>query len=127
MSRLKDKYTTYNDKKVIDLLIEFPSIFYTDKPKEEDIKKLKRFLFENEFNNIVLYHGTSSEFDIMEQGLKPTTLNRRNSYQSTSGFVYLSLFKGLAEQYAEIAYPQQQIKVYKVIVPIEDLKPDKDR
>ena len=124
LERLNPKM--YSDRKAIDLLKEFPDLFHGNETPE-GIKNLEKFLKQHINENIILYHGTSSEFDIENQGLLPTSMKRRNSMQSGSGFVYLSLFPNMAKTFAEIAFPRKDIQVYEVIVPIEDLKPDKDQ
>jgi len=118
--------TMYQDRKSIDLLKEFPDLFHGD-VTPDSMKELHRFLREHINENIIMYHGTSADFDIENQGLLPTSLKRRNSMQSSSGFVYLSLFPNMAKTFAEMAFPNKKVQVYKVTVPIEDLKPDKDQ
>ena len=63
----------------------------------------------------------------MSQGILKTTSRRRNSAQSTSGFVYLSLYPDSARTFGELAYPKQDVLVYSVDIKIKELKPDSDQ
>jgi hypothetical protein len=100
-------------------------MFYGE-PAQKDIKALASYLWKNE-NTIRLYHGTSAQIPILEQGLKPTTARTAKSLQSSRGFVYLSVFPGMAQMFGEMAYPHRDIAVYAVDIPIRLLKPDKDQ
>ena len=63
----------------------------------------------------------------MHQGMLKTTLHRRNSYQSASGYVYLSIWPSSARMFGELAYPKQDVTVYAVDVKIRELLPDLDQ
>ena len=73
-----------------------------------------------------MYHGTDKNADIIGQGLLKTSNKNRKSYQSESGYVYLSPFEGTAKTFGEMANPYGS-KVYSVDVPIRYLLPDKDQ
>jgi hypothetical protein len=91
-------------------------------------KKFRQFLFQHKNDNIRLYHGTSDQHDVMNQGLLPTSAKRRLSLQSGSGYVYLSYDPRRALSFATYGYPgQQRYVVYAVTVPIRKLKPDPDQ
>lgn len=101
-------------------------IFYND-PNQQEVDELNKFLITNKDKEVYLYHGTRGDYPILEQGLKPTTKTRRNSYQSASGFVYLSVFPGSAKNFANAAFPTRKTVVYKVRTKISELKPDLDQ
>lgn len=97
--------------------------FFVDK----NIDGFNRWLKEHSEDFVILYHGTGESIDVKNQGLLKTSKKRRRSYQSTSGYVYLSLYPSTARLFGEIAYPYDRSKVYAVTVKIKDLKPDTDQ
>ena len=76
---------------------------------------------------VVLYHGTSANIPVMTEGLRKTSLKTKRSIQSETGYVYLSLWPDSARTFGEISYPYDDVKVYAVIVKVQDLRPDKDQ
>jgi hypothetical protein len=97
-------------------------------PNSKRVKQFQTWLNQNPYvNELTLFHGTSAEFPIMSQGLLTTTKKRRNSYQSTSGFVYLSVFPSSARMFGQMAFPTKKIVVYAVTLTIAKLKPDLDQ
>lgn len=94
---------------------------------KEDIGKLNKFLRDNKYKAIKLYHGTSIENDIDNKGLLKTKISTKKSIQSMPGYVYLSLYKETAKTFAEIAYPHNNVVVYEVHVQIASLLADKDQ
>jgi RNA polymerase sigma factor (sigma-70 family) len=96
-------------------------------PSQESISRLKNWLKENPEAIVRMYHGTAAKHPIKEQGILPTSANRRNSLQSRSGFVSLSIYPGMAKTFAEMAYPQQDVTVYPVEVPVRMLVADVDQ
>lgn len=86
----------------------------------------KRFLA-NRDQLVRLYHGTAANLPIMEQGLLPTSARRRRSLQSTSGYVYLSVYPGAAKDFGRMGNSGRAIEVYKVEIPIRILLADKDQ
>lgn len=76
---------------------------------------------------IKLYHGTHPSHDIMNQGLLPTSNERRLSLQSGSGHVYLATTPEMAKQFGDIGNGINNSKVYEVSVPVHKLLPDKDQ
>jgi hypothetical protein len=56
----------------------------------------------------------------------PTSAKRRNSYQSTSGYVYLSVWPSLARTFGELGNPYDDVVVYAVDIKVKELKPDLD-
>lgn len=73
-----------------------------------------------------LYHGTHPNLPILEEGLRPTSLSRRRSYQSTSGYVYLAVTPERAETFGRMGNGGQ-CRVYEVIVSLRRLKADLDQ
>ncbi len=107
--------------------IDIKKYIYNDIPSKEDINNLSSLLRSNKDSFITLYHGTSVKHKVTEQGLLRTTARRRNSYQSESGYVYLSLFPSSARLFGELAYPHDKVCVYAVNIRIGELKADKDQ
>lgn len=96
-------------------------------PTDKEIKSLNTYLQQNKDKTIRLYHGTNADFDIANEGLKPTSSRTRKSLQSASGFVSLSVYPGMARTFGEMAYPGKAIKVHAVEIPISKLKADLDQ
>jgi hypothetical protein len=96
----------------------------TDKKKVEQFNKWLKSHSEEECE---LYHGTSANLPILKEGLKRTSAKTKKSYQSQTGFVYLSIYPSSAEMFGSIAYPQKEISVYAITVKIKELLPDKDQ
>lgn len=94
---------------------------------DEDIKELNKFLKDNKYKALKLYHGTSADIDIENEGLLKTKEGTKKSMQSETGYVYLSMFKDMAKTFGDIAYPRKNIIVYEVHVQIISLMPDKDQ
>lgn len=94
---------------------------------DENIKALNDFLRSNKGNLIRLYHGTGANNDIENEGLKTTKETTKKSFQSQTGFVYLSIFKDSAKLFGDVAYPYQDTKVVEVEIAISNLKADKDQ
>ncbi len=121
-------------KTPINLLKESPlKDLYYKSPDDitiKDIQLFNKWLRANKKLAIYLYHGTglNNEADIKLKGLLPTSIKRRNSYQSASGFVYLSPFPYLADRFASMVASTNHTEkvIYEVILPIEALLPDKD-
>jgi CMP-2-keto-3-deoxyoctulosonic acid synthetase len=104
----------------------FSSVAY-DEPTVEVIKELSRFLRNNKAETVRLYHGTAESIPVLDEGLKPTTNKTKRSLQSTTGYVYLSIYPGMAKTFGEIAYPGKKINIYAVDVPVSLLKADTDQ
>lgn len=116
------------EHRVIDLRKEpSASVIYNEQCTTDDIRSFNKWLRAHANDYVRLYHGTSSKFDIMHQGLLKTSARRRNSYQSASGYVYLSIYPSSARTFGEIAYPQQEITVYAIDIKIRELCPDTDQ
>ena len=115
------------EHRVIDLRKEpSASVIYNEECTEKEVKAFSKWLRVHSDDYVRLYHGTSSKFDIIHQGMLKTTLHRRNSYQSASGYVYLSIWPSSARMFGELAYPKQDVTVYAVDVKIRELLPDLD-
>ena len=104
----------------------FEELFYTSNPDAKKLKEFQKWLNDNPNTVLRLYHGTDKNADILGQGLLKTSNKNRKSYQSESGYVYLSPFEGTAKTFGEMANPYGS-KVYSVDVPIRYLLPDKDQ
>jgi hypothetical protein len=102
-------------------------LFYGTLPTPKRIQELNQFLNRNPERMIRLYHGTDAKLPIMEKGLLPTSTMRRRSLQSGSGYVYLSVYHGMANDFGRMGNPGKVIEVYKVEIPIRMLSPDKDQ
>lgn len=111
----------------------FAKYFFSERtpPKTSELAK---WLRDHREDFVTLYHGTAAINKIREQGIKPTTTNRRNSYQSTSGYSYVSVYPGMAEAFGRYAGlnrgPDEngnKIAVYPVMIQIKNLRPDIDQ
>lgn len=105
---------------------EWHDVFYGN-PSPEKVRELGIWLRDHPNDFVRLYHGTAATHPIMEQGLLPTSGQRRNSMQSGAGFVYLSVYPGMAKDFATMAYPGKPVKVYAVEVTVRRLLPDTDQ
>jgi hypothetical protein len=105
---------------------QWHDVFYGN-PSPERIKALASFLRSDPNRFITLYHGTASDLPVMEEGLLPTSPSRAKSYQSSPGYVYLSVYPGNAKNFGELAYPGEDITVYAVNVTARRLLPDTDQ
>jgi hypothetical protein len=107
---------------------QFHNIFYSDNHSDKELKEFKKKLRKNKGEDYVLmYHGTSCNNPIMEQGIKRTKNSTKKSLQSQTGYVYLTVYPTMAKTFAETAYPYDDVCVYQVFVKIKDLKPDTDQ
>lgn len=105
---------------------QFSKYFYKDVTVKE-IKEFNKFLNTHKEHYVLLYHGTSSQIPVLNQGLYKTSQKTKKSLQSQSGFVYLSIFPDMAKTFGKMAYPYDDINVYEVFVKIKELKPDLDQ
>jgi len=104
----------------------FHNVFYKD-PTPEALKELRAFLKQEPDRFFRLYHGTSAEHPILEDGLLPTSSRRRRSLSSSAGFVYLSVFPGMAEDFGRMGAPGRPIQVYAVVTTARNLLADADQ
>lgn len=126
--QLFEKYLEYRYTPVARTFdIETIDLFEVNAFKNKDIDKLNKFLRKNQYKALKLYHGTSIEHDIENDGLLKTKQKTKKSIQSQPGYVYLSLYKDMAKTFGEMAYPMKDIVVYEVHVQIKSLLPDKDQ
>ncbi len=98
------------------------------------IERLAKWLREHRMDFVRMYHGTSVRNDVMGKGLLPTTTSRRNSYQSASGYVYLSIYPGMAYQFGRMASLNasddvngNRVSVYAVDLTVRRLSADLDQ
>lgn len=99
-------------------------------PQAYDKKRIAAFnswLKAHEEEECELYHGTDAKLPILQQGLIKTTARTKKSYQSQTGYVYLSIYPETAKLFGEIAYPGSRISVYAVVLKIKELLPDPDQ
>ena len=98
-------------------------------PDSKTISDFNKWLKEHKEDYIRLYHGTalSNDEDIRKNGIKKTTSNRRKSYQSTSGFVYLSRFPDMAKTFGDMNNMSGKTIVYACDLKIKELKADLDQ
>lgn len=90
---------------------------------------LRNFIRGRRREYVVLYHGTTRERAerIIVEGLKPTTSTRRNSYQSASGYCYLTPDHEMAKAYAMHGAPMApDHTVLRIIARFNRLQPDGD-
>lgn len=99
-------------------------------PTKEKAREVQRWVkdhsdvYKNEY--VVLYHGTDPTLPISQEGLKPTSVNRRRSYQSRSGYVYLAITPERAKTFGDLGNSGNSV-VYAVRVRVRDLKADTDQ
>ncbi len=99
-------------------------VFYGDGTPEK-IRALGKFLAKDRNR---MYHGTDANLPILTQGLLPTTAHkRRRSFQSSIGFVHLSIYPGIAKMFGEFGNPMKPVAVYAVDLAVRHLLPDKDQ
>jgi hypothetical protein len=117
-----------NTNKILNLIedSETRDMFFRE-PTDDDINFLNKYLKNNKFNLIELYHGTSSKNDIIEIGLLTTKIKTKKSLQSTPGYVYLSVFEDMAKKFGSFAYPTDDTVTYKITVPVYFIEPDLDQ
>lgn len=75
---------------------------------------------------VVLYHATGISIPVLEQGLLPTSVTRRRSYQSTSGYVYLAPTPERAKTFGDLGNGGRS-RIYAVKVPVKALRADTDQ
>ena len=101
-------------------------VFFRE-PTIRTVAEMRRWIKAHYGEYVVMYHGTDSRIPVQSEGLLPTSARRRRSLQSQSGYVYLSVFPGMAQTFGEMAYPGRKISVYGVWVMVGDLLPDRDQ
>ena len=93
----------------------------------KSVKEINKILRDNKFKKIKLFHGTSPNVPVMEDGLKTTKEKTKKSLQSETGYVYLSIYPSSAKMFGDMAYGISNAIVYEIDIPIIYLKPDKDQ
>lgn len=111
----------------------FQHLFY-GQPTPQEIRAFSAWLRGRPNDFVRLYHGTAAVNPIYEKGILPTSTGRRNSIQSSSGYVYLSVFPGMARdfgRYAALNRPAAddgaRVAVYPVTRTIRSLLADLDQ
>lgn len=93
---------------------------------QKDVDDFNRWLQQHKNEYVRLYHGTSKRNNISDEGIKKTSSKNRKSYQSQSGYVYLSRYPNMARSFGEINN-MSDTQVYAVDIKIKDLLPDLDQ
>lgn len=111
----------------------FHHIFYGN-PTRQEVAEFSSWLRARPNAFVRLYHGAPAALNIEEEGLLPTSSNRRNSLQSTSGFVYLSAYPGMAFDFGHYASLNRspaadgaRVAVYPVTITVRRLVADLDQ
>jgi len=103
---------------------------FQEYPDDERVKHVKQWLKDKsdryENNYVTMYHGTGEGIPIAEEGIKPTSEDRRRSYQSTSGYAYLAPTYAGAKLFGDLGNMSKS-KVYAVKVLVRNLKADLDQ
>ena len=100
---------------------------YSEGYGKELVGEFNKWLKTHKEDYVRLYHGTGARHDILGKGILKTTMRRRNSIQSESGYVYLTVYPDTARTFGELGNPYDKVKVYSVVVKIKELKPDTDQ
>jgi hypothetical protein len=122
--------TRYNvgDKFEMGTIIDNP--FQEGSPSQYKAKRITEYFNKNndKYNPkyIILYHGTSQNVPIESKGLLPTSYERRRSYQSQSGYIYLANTPERAMTFGQLGNQGKSV-VYEVVVPINRILPDLDQ
>lgn len=101
---------------------EFNEYIYSDHSSisRTKIDEFNKWLKSHKNDKAILFHGTSENIPVLStdkvigQGLKRTSARTKKSYQSQTGFVYLSIYPSSAKMFGEMAYPNKKIKVYAI-------------
>ncbi|MEJ8837644.1 GNAT family N-acetyltransferase [Ramlibacter sp. AN1133] len=103
-------------------------------PSAQDIAEFARWLRERPDCFVRLYHGTAAKHPVQEQGLLPTSMRRRNSYQSANGYVCASVYPSHAHQFGVMSALNSggdvsgyRVAVYPVTVTLRRLCADLDQ
>jgi hypothetical protein len=106
---------------------EWHDVFYGT-PTPQALTRLRVWLRDHQDANIVLFHGTKEKYPVMTQGLLPTGRGRRNSFQSRSGYVSLSVYPGHAVDFARLGGNyRDEVALYRVTIPVRRALPDTDQ
>lgn len=99
-------------------------------PSSKNVQLMKEWLRQHSdrynMEYVILYHGTNPHIPVMEQGLLPTSAERRRSFQSTSGYVYLSATPEMAKVFGELGNSGKCV-VYEVRIPFRRMLADMDQ
>lgn len=111
----------------------FHHLFY-GQPSSEEVREFGRWLRQNRNAFVRLYHGTAAVNPVLQEGLLPATQRRRNSLHSSSGYVCLSVYPGMAHQFGVYASLNRsrdaqgrKVLVYPVVKTIGSLLADRDQ
>lgn len=111
----------------------FRHLFY-GQPTPQEIRAFSSWLRSRPNDFVRLYHGTAAVNPIHGEGILPATSSRRNSLQSASGYVCLSVFPGLARGFGGFACLNKpaasdgaRVAVYPVTRTIRSLLADLDQ
>ena len=106
---------------------EWHDVFYNT-PTPKGMTRLRVWLRDHPDAELVMYHGTKAKYPILTQGLLPTGRGRRNSLQSRSGFVSLSVYPGHAHSFGLMGGTySDEVALYRVTIPVRRAVPDPDQ
>ena len=126
---LNEGYIQYSWKthvdNIIEPLVDMRDYIYSE--SDDNVKAVNIILRKNKDGLIKVYHGTHPNHKIIEEGLKTTKMKTKRSLQSEVGYTYFSIYPSMAKTFAEMGYNITNAVVYEVLLPISEIKPDKDQ
>lgn len=126
--KINDLFGYSENIHLVDIVHQIVSFQNTSKEHIANLNKwLKDHSCKYKMEKVIMYHGTSSKNNLLEEGILKTTIRSKRSLQSATGFVYLSLYPESALNFAKMGYPYDNVSVYAVAVNILDLLPDHDQ
>jgi hypothetical protein len=111
----------------LDSIIDLRDYDFLYDASKESVKNVNKLLRDSKFMKIRLFHGTSPNINILDDGLLVTKNKTKKSIQSEVGYTYLSIYPDSAKTFGNIAYGITNSIVYEIVVPIIHLKCDKDQ
>jgi hypothetical protein len=117
-------YNCYEfSQKYLNFIITSQSLSVKEKFKHIDDWFERKLNAPAAYQDIVLYHCTLSENDILGEGFKPPINENKNFFNSRTGHVYFSLNPGIALDVAFIAFKKLNgLSVYKASIPVNQKK-----
>lgn len=130
---INEKYIHYINIKpncIIDPFVDFKGYLSETKENADYITKFLRRSGKTRFQPsclIKVYHGTSPDLPILEDGLKTTKSKTTHSFQSTFGYTYFSIYPSMAKLFGDVGWGINNSVVYECLIPICEIEPDKDQ
>ena len=87
---------------------------------------LKDYNQKYDMRYVAMYHATSKDAPILDEGILAGNNKRKNFGMSESGYVYLASTPQMAASFGSMAH-NGNYTIYEVIVPVNKLLPDKNR